>query len=252
MKYGMDDWLKEKMDQDLMAMAEKREKIIRESAKTEGLPMSADRLEAIRREVAARSRENRRKRLHRRTFIAVALVAVLCIGMGVVSSGKKVYIPEILHGMRGDEVQTKVENTDSIYREYDEEEVLQKIEDEMGMLPVRFEYRPNGMKLANYWLKEDIQEAIMEYGLGENQLYAYISKDYKDTSINYQTDGIKLDTVFLVTCGLEVKIFKYEDPYGNTYFEASFEYLNTYYLINGMMEQEDFEKIIENIVIKNV
>lgn len=252
MKYGMDDWLKEKMDQDLMAMAEKREKIIRESAKTEGLPMSADRLEAIRREVAARSRENRKKRLHRRTFVAVALVAVLCIGMGVVSSGKKVYIPEILHGMRGDEVQTKIENTDSIYREYDEEEVLREIEDEMGVFPVRFEYRPEKMNLVKYKIGDATNEAVLKYELGGNELHVYISKDYEDASINYQVDGVKLDTVFLMSCGLDVEIFEYKDSYGSTYFVTSFKYLNTYYLINGMMEQEDFEKIVENIVIKNV
>lgn len=252
MKYGMNDWLKEKMDQDLIAMAEKREKILRETVKPEGSPMSIDRLEAIHREVAARSLAVRKKRLHRRTFVAAALVAVLCIGMGVVSSGKKVYIPEILHGMRGDEMQTKVENTDSIYRQEDEEEICQEIEDEMGVLPVRFGYRPESMELANYWLKKDIQEAIMEYSLKDNKLYVYISKDYEDASINYQADGIKLDTVFLTACGLEVEIFEYKDSYDDAYFATSFEYLNTYYLINGMMEQEDFEKIIENIVIKNV
>lgn len=214
--------------------------------------MSADRLEAIRREVAARSRENRRKRLRRRTFVAVALVAVLCIGMGVVSSGKKVYIPEILHGMRGDEVQTKVENTDSIYSEYDEEEILQEIEDEMGVLPVRFEYRPEKMDLVRYRIDENMNEVVLKYSLGENELHVYIGKDYNNSSVNYQVDGEKLTTIILITCGLEVDIFEYKDSFGSTYFATSFEYLNTYYLINGMMEQEDFEKIIENIVIKNV
>lgn len=252
MKYGMDDRLKEKMDQDLMAMAEKRKKLLKESTKSEGPSMSADRLEAIHQEIAARSRAARKKRLHRRTFVAVALVAVLCIGMGVASSGKKVYIPEILHGMRGDEVQTKIENTDSIYSEYDEEEALQEIEEKMGVLPVRFEYRPEKMELIKYTINDEFNETVLNYALGENELHVYISKDYEDTTINYQVDGEKLDTVFLTACGFEVEIFQYKDPYGNTYFVTSFEFLNTYYLVNGMMEQEEFEKIIENIVIKNV
>ena len=76
MKYGMNDWLKEKMDQDLIAMAEKREKILRETVKPEGSPMSIDRLEAIHREVAARSLAVRKKRLHRRTFVVAALVEI--------------------------------------------------------------------------------------------------------------------------------------------------------------------------------
>ena len=55
-----------------------------------------------------------------------------------------------------------------------------------------------------------------------------------------------------MSCGLDVEIFEYKDPFDDTYFVTSFEYLNTCYLVNGMMEQEDFKKIIENIVIKNV
>ncbi len=252
MKYGMNDWLKEKMDQDLIAMAEKREKILRETVKPEGSPMSIDRLEAIHREVAARSLAVRKKRLHRRTIVAAALVAVLCIGMGVVSSGKKVYIPELFHRERGEEVTTKVNNADAVARKEDEEEICQEIEDEMGVLPVRFGYRPEKMGLARYKINEDANEAVLRYELGQNELHVYISKDYEDTTINYQADGIKLNTVFLAACGLDVEIFEYKDPFDNTYLVTSFEYLNTYYLINGMMELEEFKKIIENIVIKNV
>lgn len=252
MKYGMNDWLKEKMDQDLIAMAEKREKILRETVKPEGSPMSIDRLEAIHREVAARSLAVRKKRLHRRTFVAAALVAVLCIGMGVVSSGKKVYIPELFHRERGEEVTTKVNNADAIASQYDEEEVFQEIEDKMGVFPVRFEYRPESMELVKYTINDGANEAVLKYALGNNKLHVYISKDHEDTSINYQVDGVKLDTAFLMSCGLDVEIFEYKDPFDDTYFVTSFEYLNTCYLVNGMMEQEDFKKIIENIVIKNV
>ncbi|HBN55547.1 MAG TPA: hypothetical protein DD414_02125, partial [Lachnospiraceae bacterium] len=246
MKYGMDDRLKEKMDQDLMAMAEKREKLLKESVKSEGPSMSADRLEAIHQEIAARSRAVRKKRLHRRTFVAVALVAVLCIGMGVASSGKKVYIPELFHRERGDEVTTKINNSDAIASQEDEEEICQEIEDKMGVLPVRFGYRPEKMALIKYTINDGENEAVLRYGLGEGELHVYISKDYEDATINYQVDGVRLDTAFLMSCGFEVEIFQYEDPYGNTYFVTSFEFLNTYYLVNGMMEQEEFEKIIEN------
>ena len=47
-------------------------------------------------------------------------------------------------------------------------------------------------------------------------------------------------------------MFKYYDSEKNTYFEADFEYLNTYYSIGGMINQEEYLKILENIIIKNV
>ena len=80
----------------------------------------------------------------------------------------------------------------------------------------------------------------------------YISKDYNDATISSQTDGEKIDTLVIESCGLEISIFKYQDSEKSSYFETNFVYLNTYYSIGGMLEQEEYIKIVENIIIKNV
>ncbi len=71
---------------------------------------------------------------------------------------------------------------------YDEEEVCQEIEDQLGVLPVRFGYQPKGMILQEYWIKDD-QDAILRYVYGTKQLHVYISKDYDESSINFKMDG---------------------------------------------------------------
>ena len=50
---------------------------------------------------------------------------------------------------------------------------------------------------------------------------------------------------------LEIKVFEYEyeDEY---YYISSFKYLNTYYSIHGIIEYNEFIKILENILIENV
>ena len=60
------------------------------------------------------------------------------------------------------------------------------------------------------------------------------------------------DTVQAEAMSIEVPVYEYEDSQGNVYMQSSFEYLNTYYSIDAMMTQEEFEKILENIWIKNV
>ena len=55
-----------------------------------------------------------------------------------VGSGKKVYLPVVSQRKDGDESTTKVNNSDSaVASSYDEEEVCQEIEDQLGVLPVR-------------------------------------------------------------------------------------------------------------------
>ena len=106
--------------------------------------------------------------------------------------------------------------------------------------------------MQEYWIKDD-QDAILRYAYGAKRLHVYISKDYDDdeSSINFKVDGVLKDTVQAESMSIEVPVYEYEDSKGNVYMQSSFEYLNTYYSISGMLEQEEFEKILENIWIKN-
>lgn len=193
----------------------------------------------------------RRPRIRLRAALAAALVAILALGVGMVGSGKKVYLPVVSQKENGDGSTIIVDNNEeNIYGGYDEEEVCQEIEDQLGVLPVRFGYRPKDMILQEYWIKDD-QGAILRYAYGAKRLHVYISKDYDESSINFKVDGVLKDTVQAESMSIEVPVYEYEDSKGNVYMQSSFEYLNTYYSISGMLEQEEFEKILENIWIKN-
>lgn len=58
--------------------------------------------------------------------LAAALVAILALGVGMVGSGKKVYLPMVSRRENRDESTTKVNNSDNaVTSSYDEEEVCQ-------------------------------------------------------------------------------------------------------------------------------
>ena len=192
-----------------------------------------------------------RPRIRLRAALAAALVAILALGVGMVGSGKKVYLPVVSQKENGDGSTIIVDNNEeNIYGGYDKEEVCQEIEDQLGVLPVRFGYRPKDMILQEYWIKDD-QDAILRYVYGTKRLHVYISKDYDESSINFKMDGALKDMVQAEAMSIEVPVYEYEDSQGNVYMQSSFEYLNTYYSVDAMMEQEEFEKILENIIIKN-
>lgn len=195
----------------------------------------------------------RRPRIRLRAALAAALVAILALGVGMVGSGKKVYLPVVSQREDGDESTTKVNNSDSaVASSYDEEEVCQEIENQLGVLPVRFGYQPQGMVLQEYWINEDATEAIVKYACGEKKLHIYISKDYNDSSINFKVDGESKDVVNMSAMRMEIPVYQYEDSEKNQYYQVSFEYLNTYYSLSGLMDKEEFKQILENIWIKNV
>ena len=53
------------------------------------------------------------------------------------------------------------------------------------------------------------------------------------------------------SCGVEVELYQIEGSEEGSYFATDFEYLNTYYAVSAAIEKEEFQKIIENILIKN-
>lgn len=232
------------------------------AAKAEGAPSDAEGIDAgnvveIRAtETSTASNHTktaRRPRIRLRAALAAALVAILALGVGMVGSGKKVYLPVVSQREDGDESTTKVNNSEEgIARSYSEEEVCQEIEDKLGVLPIRFGYQPQGMILQEYWINEDAMEAIVKYTCGEEKLHIYMSKDYDDSSINFKVDGESKDVVNMSAMRMEIPVYQYEDSEKNQYYQVSFEYLNTYYSLSGLMDKEEFKQILENIWIKNV
>lgn len=194
----------------------------------------------------------RRPRIRLRAALAAALVAILALGVGMVGSGKKVYLPVVSQKENGDGSTIIVDNNEeNIYGGYDEEEVCQEIEDQLGVLPVRFGYQPQGMVLQKYWIKKDDKEATLQYVYNEKQIYVYISKDSTESSINFKIDGEEENAIQIESMSMTIPVYQYQDSDGNMYFQTSFEYLNTYYSVSAMIEESEFVKIIENIIIKN-
>ena len=252
MRQDSDECLEEKIDEDLMAWADAEERRIMEDEELQNVTMPEEKLEDIHREIRRRRRKTSLfGKTRRRMLIAVAAVMVLLLGMGIVGSTKKLYIPVIMQKERGDEVNTKVENSESMAIDIDEDEVCQEIQDKLGVLPVKFKYRPEGMELTNYLLDESAGEAILEYTINDKILHITIYKKNDDSSINSQKDGENLDEVLVESCGLTVPVQRVEGSLAESYYVTSFEYLNTYYSISSSVEEEQFQKTLENILIKN-
>lgn len=256
MRRDKEEWLKQKIEDDLEAMADEREKLLMELEELQDIHMPAEKLEEIHREIEARKRVRPKVRVRLKAVLVAAAAMVLVIGLGIASSGSKLYVPNILQRNVGNEVTTKVNNVDAVEsqygNEYGEEEVCQEIEEKLGLIAPRLIYKPEGMALIDYDINEEDNEAIMKYEYDECRIHIYISRYFGDSLINFQTDGELLDTVLMESCGLEIPVYKYQNQETEDYFMVSFDYMNTCYFISGMIEQSEFEKILENILIKNI
>lgn len=253
MKRDKDDWLDQKITEELLAMADEREKELMEMEELQDIDMPIEKFEDIKREAERRRRKSRRGILRPRTAIIAAALLALLLGVGVVTVGSREYRPEIIEREQGTETTTKINNTeDATARAYTEEEVCQEIEEKLGVIAPRLIYKPQGMELSEYWIDEEVGEAVIKYRHESNELKIYINKNYYDTSANFEMDGAEIESVEIVANGLLVSVYEYMDSKGEQYYQSEFEIYNTYYSIMGMVEKNEYNKILENIALNNV
>ena len=252
MKRDKDDWLDQKITEELLAMADEREKELMEMEELQDIDMPIEKFEDIKREAERRRRKSRRGILHPRTAIIAAALLALLLGVGVVTVGSREYRPEIREYESGDGSTTRIENSDSAFSEYDEEEVCREIEEKLGVLAPRLGYVPPNMVLFDYWIDGELGEAVIIYKQVNNELKIYISKDFHDSSVNFEMDGTELESIIVGTSGTEASICEYIDDNGDRCYQSEFEVLNTYYCVTGKIELNDFCKILENIAISNI
>lgn len=248
-------WQSPVISDEMVRKAEERRKLLNEMEELKEIEMPIEKLEDIHRELERRKAEKIKRMTPRariRPSAVLVAVLVLVLGLGGISSGNKLYQTEVSQSERGNETTSNIENTDSIDSGYDEIKVCQEIQEKLGVLPVMLSYRPKDMILKTYTLIEKTNEVILSYKNGQDRLNIYIAKDYQKSSTNFQVDGELIGNVFMENSGIEVPMYLIKNEQNEIYCSVEFEYLNTYYSITGSMEVEEFKKIIENILIKNV
>ena len=188
--------------------------------------------------------------------LRIAAVAAACLTVGVViflapridAIAKKRYQYEarVESGERGRIVWNNQD--DYISDVGNLEKAYEQIRDELGIPVLRLNYIPEGRRLLGFEIKEGY--ARMEFTYEINQIYVLeVSYPVKDSS-TYSSDCKTYDSIFNEWIGREIPIQK--NKIGKTDYEYSsyFSVNDTYYMLVGVMKEEEFFKIIESVAIE--
>lgn len=196
----------------------------------------------------AQTAPRRSGRISRRYVPVLAAALALVIGMGAVAN--RAWISASRNVERESEVSTKVNNEEKDSVLLQEEEMYKEVQDELGIVPLRFGYQPEGMELDKYTTGQDIGSVNVYYLYDGNLILIKMMKQTTETSSHLQWDGSarKLD-VSAKFCELDAYcVDEEEHNYG-----ANITYGNGYYSIFGKFDDEnEFLRILEKIYFKKV
>lgn len=193
------------------------------------------------------------KRRRKKTIVALAVALVAVLGLGITSFGDQGYVTETVNRILGGRKTTNITSEDNKdeatqQEEIEEEEVFQKIKDEFGFDAVRLDYKPQDMIMIDSLIDETLQTANVYYQCNENAITYIIAWAYQDFSFGYDMEDTIVEEYEKKVKDVDIHVTEYQVLEINEHqFSASFQYDDVSYFLTGIIEKEEFEKILENL-----
>lgn len=194
-----------------------------------------------------------RSKKKRRLFLALAAVFILVCGSVMTGTGSKSYWKVLWDRVAGDEEMSVINVEDMDTREaedLDEVQVFNKIRKEIGIFPVRLGYMPQRMGFVEYEIDKKQNRAALFYKYDDQIIQYSMYMNNRDSS-HGQTELDQLMDEYPIEINnkiiINVKEYSVVNRENNRYV-AEFEYMDAQYQLIGVMEKEEFDKIIENLI----
>lgn len=246
--------LKEEVDRE----ARKIEKEVRERKDLDDITVSEEMETSLFNKIQDYEYDRRSKTVHRKkkkryVVLALAAVLVLVFGSVMTSVGSKSYWKVLWDRIAGDEKASiiNVDNMESQTTEdVDEIKIYKEIRSELGITAVGWGYFPENTFLKEYEIDKDQTKATFIYECnGEIIRYVMYMNDEDSSLGQIKTDRLISEYKVETGEGISVSVKEYdiEDMEENRY-AAEFEYDDAQYQIMGIIDEEEFTKIIDNLI----
>ena len=185
-------------------------------------------------------------------YAAYAAVTVFGIfGVSMSSEANRTYVMQEVNKLIGNDVSTKVNNSEVMQSNRTEAEAIKSIEDAFDIKMPQLFYMPDGMEYMDCSIDTEAQMAIMKYSYNEQLVFWTVFANDKEISRFSKADnGIKQEEIKSdMTLNLTSKIWeiKEEGDEKETY-TLQWEYRNVYHKIVGKIGAEEIEKIAKKIM----
>jgi hypothetical protein len=245
------------LENEMKKEAEQIEKKVREDRSLDDITVSDEMEKELFNKIQDYEYDKRHKKVVRKkkksklVIGALAAVLILVCGSVMTSVGSKSYWKTLWNDSNGDEQNNgiDVENMESIESEdIDEIKAYKDIARVMGDSLVRLKYKPEDMVLKKYSIDSEQRRVTLFYQYGEQVIRYAMYTNSKDSSLGQKTVD-NLINEYKVENGekqIQVKEYEVKNTKEKRYI-AEFEYKDVQYQLKGIMEKDEFEKILKNL-----
>jgi len=243
------------LENEMKKEAEQIEKKVREDKSLDDITVSDEMEKELFNKIQDYEYDKRHKKVIRKkkksklVIGALAAVLILVCGSVMTSVGSKSYWKVLWERESGDENYDLINVEDMETKEsedIDEIEIYKEIAKVMGNYLVRIEYKPEDMALKKYSVDQNQRRANLFYQNGKEIIRYSMYMNSKDSSLGQKTVDNLVDEYEVENKGRQIRVEEYEVRKTKRYI-AEFEYKGVQYQLKGVMEKEEFDKIIKNL-----
>ncbi|EOS79219.1 hypothetical protein C817_03016 [Dorea sp. 5-2] len=190
-----------------------------------------------------------RKKKRIRMFIGLAAALVMAMGVGVTSMGGPERIIQMMKRAVGDREVTQIDsNEDNLKIIEAEEKAYQKVNETFGIEPVRIRYKAKKMKFEKMEFDKELQIVELYYEYEEEMIAYLINASYEDMSwgVDVEDEIVKSYDEEIKGCNIQIKVYNIS-PTDEKKYSASFKYKGLEYYLIGVMNEEVFYNILNNL-----
>lgn len=132
--------------------------------------------------------------------------------------------------------------------EVTEQKAYEQIENTFGIHIVRLVEKPKDMRFLEVQLNKELQEAIMYYSFKEKIISYRIVCPYTQSSsgVDIQDEFEQEYVLELPKANIVISEYQIQET-GELEYTAQFTYGNAEYFLTGIVNREEFEKIVKNL-----
>lgn len=201
-------------------------------------------------EEAGKNTRRVRKKKSLRVYVALAAVMIMALAVSISSVDDGRSLMKTIKSMVGEREVVKVNSGEDnkVIEAESEEEAYQKIRGVLEIKPVQIMDIPEGATFKKAVIERDLKVAEIYYQYQEDNITYVVNGDQAKNSIGVSVEDEVVEDYTLEVNGIVIYVKECKIPSTKQKrYYASFDYKETKYFLSGMMEREEFEKILKNL-----
>ena len=183
-----------------------------------------------------------------------AAMLVLCLvgifGFSMTSQGNRIFLVNKVEEFFGKKVSIQFNNkSNAVYSEDKQYKAKEDVEKELEFDVPLFFYSPEGFEYLSHEVYPDAETATIFYQYGEDNIISLqMFGNNGDFTWGTSIDGILKKSIRLESEDLTVDLWMLENEINDDKaYCAQWMYKNTHYILQGIIEEEELEKLLENM-----